>query len=135
MKQNEFDALVSMAYNVGVGGLLGSTLYRNVCNGIRDKDTITSNFLMWNKAGGNVIAGLTRRRKEEAEMFLKNSKPFEILTINLNFDKNSDYNIKTLFHNSDNTFDINTDRVAGGIIQNSIKENNINKEDVLKYLI
>jgi GH24 family phage-related lysozyme (muramidase) len=75
LKQNEFDALISMAYNIGIGGLLDSTLYKNICKGIRDKVTITSNFLMWNKAGGNVVAGLTRRRTEEAEMFLKDIRP------------------------------------------------------------
>ena len=69
LKQNEFDALISMAYNVGYAGVLGSTLYRNICNGVRDKNTITSNFLMWNKAGGRAIEGLTRRRREEAAMF------------------------------------------------------------------
>lgn len=69
LNQNQFDALVSMAYNVGTGGVLGSTLYRNICNGIRDVGTITSNFLMWNKAGGQVLAGLTRRRQGEANMF------------------------------------------------------------------
>lgn len=69
LNQNQFDALVSMAYNVGVGGLLGSTLYRNICNGVRDVDTITSDFEMWDKAGGQVLQGLLRRRKGEAAMF------------------------------------------------------------------
>lgn len=70
LNQYQLDALVSMAYNVGIHGLLSSTLYSNVCKGIRDSATITSNFLMWNKAGGRVVAGLTRRRQEEAKMFL-----------------------------------------------------------------
>lgn len=69
LTQNQFDALVSMAYNIGVGGLLGSTLYRNICNGVRDIDTITGNFEMWSKAGGQTLPGLFRRRKEEAAMF------------------------------------------------------------------
>lgn len=69
LTQNQFDALTSMSYNVGTAGVLGSTLYRNICNGIRDVDTITANFLMWNKAGGQVLAGLTRRRQGEAKMF------------------------------------------------------------------
>ena len=75
LNQNEFDALVSMAYNVGVNGVLGSTLYKNITQGIRDKKIITENFLAWNKAGGKEIPGLTRRRKEEAEMFFKPSNP------------------------------------------------------------
>ncbi|MBY6915436.1 lysozyme [Clostridium botulinum] len=70
LKQNEFDALVSFAYNCGTVGLLGSTLYRNVCNGIRDRDTITSNFQAWSNGGGKRIEGLYRRRTKEAAMFL-----------------------------------------------------------------
>ncbi|WP_252224512.1 MULTISPECIES: glycoside hydrolase family protein [unclassified Clostridium] len=70
LKQHEFDALVSFAYNCGTVGLLGSTLYRNVCSGIRDKDTITSNFQTWSNGGGKRIEGLYRRRTKEAAMFL-----------------------------------------------------------------
>ena len=70
LKQNEFDALVSFAYNCGTAGLLGSTLYRNVVAGIRDKDTITSNFQAWSNGGGKRIEGLYRRRTKEAAMFL-----------------------------------------------------------------
>lgn len=73
LTQNEFDALVSMAYNVGVSGVLGSTLYRNICVGVRDKGTITSNFQMWSMAGGKRLEGLFRRRTEEAEMFFSNN--------------------------------------------------------------
>ncbi|HBJ2623474.1 TPA: glycoside hydrolase family protein [Clostridium botulinum] len=69
LKQHEFDALVSFAYNCGTSGLLGSTLYKNVCNGIRDKDTITSNFQAWSNGGGRRIEGLYRRRTKEAAMF------------------------------------------------------------------
>jgi len=71
LNQNEFDALVSMAYNVGVAGLLGSTLYSDIVKGIRDNSTITKDFAMWCKAGGNTVQGLVRRRSEEAAMFLK----------------------------------------------------------------
>ena len=39
LNQNEFDAIVSMAYNVGVAGLLGSTLYKDIVNGNRNKAT------------------------------------------------------------------------------------------------
>lgn len=70
LTQNEFDALVSMSYNVGTGGLLGSTLYKNVVGGIRDSSTITSNFQAWSKAGGQRLEGLYRRRTKEAAMFL-----------------------------------------------------------------
>ncbi|NFS12595.1 cell wall-binding protein [Clostridium botulinum] len=70
LKQNEFDALVSFAYNCGIAGLLGSTLYRNVCSGIRDKNTIISNFQAWSNGGGRRLEGLYRRRTKEAAMFL-----------------------------------------------------------------
>ncbi|NFG20856.1 lysozyme [Clostridium botulinum] len=70
LKQHEFDALVSFAYNCGTGGLLGSTLYKNVCAEIRDKNTITSNFQAWSNGGGKRIEGLYRRRTKEAAMFL-----------------------------------------------------------------
>ncbi|NFG24125.1 cell wall-binding protein [Clostridium botulinum] len=70
LKQHEFDALVSFAYNCGTTGLLGSTLYRNVCSGIRDKNTITSNFQAWSNGGGKRIEGLYRRRTKETAMFL-----------------------------------------------------------------
>lgn len=77
LNQNQFDALVSMAYNIGIGGLLGSTLYRNVCSGIRDVNTITENFCAWSHAGGKVIAGLLRRRQEEAKMFFGSGNKLE----------------------------------------------------------
>lgn len=69
LTQNQFDSLVSMAYNVGISGVLGSTLYRNVCAGIRDVGTITENFCAWGYAGGKVVPGLLRRRQAEAAMF------------------------------------------------------------------
>ncbi|NFO38867.1 cell wall-binding protein [Clostridium botulinum] len=70
LNQNEFDALVSFAYNCGTVGLLGSTLYKNIVAGIRDTDTITSNFVAWSNGGGKRIEGLYRRRTKEAAMFL-----------------------------------------------------------------
>ncbi len=73
LNQNQFDALVSMAYNVGYSGVLGSTLYKNICNGVRDKAIITANFEMWSMAGGEQVYGLLRRRREEAAMFFGSS--------------------------------------------------------------
>ena len=70
LNQNEFDALVSMAYNIGTAGVLRSTLYKNVCAGIKDVSTITSNFQAWSNAGGQRLEGLYRRRTKEAAMFL-----------------------------------------------------------------
>ena len=70
LKQCEFDALISFAYNCGVVGLIGSTLYKNIVAGIRNKNTITSNFQAWSNGGGKRIEGLYRRRTKEAAMFL-----------------------------------------------------------------
>ena len=70
LKSNEFHSLISFAYNCGVGALLGSTLYKNICNGVRDENTIISNFTAWSNGGGHRIEGLYRRRCKEANMFL-----------------------------------------------------------------
>lgn len=65
--QNQFDALVSLAYNIGVRALEGSTLLRLHKAG--DYAGAAGQFARWNKAGGKVLAGLTRRREAEAEMY------------------------------------------------------------------
>lgn len=62
--QNEFDALVSFAYNIG-------SIDQLTANGTRDKITIANKILEYNKAGGVVLSGLVRRRKEEQALFLK----------------------------------------------------------------
>lgn len=70
LNQNQFDALVCFSYNVGLGALKSSTLLRRVNNNPNDAD-ICYQFSRWNKAGGQVLKGLTRRRKEEAELYFK----------------------------------------------------------------
>lgn len=65
---NEFSALVSFAYNVGVGALAKSTLLRKFNAG--DIEGAANEFLRWNKAAGKVLAGLTRRREAERDLFL-----------------------------------------------------------------
>jgi lysozyme len=67
VNQNQFDALVSFAYNVGLGALKGSTLLRLLNEGKHGE--CGEQFLRWNKAGGTVLAGLTRRRQAEKAMF------------------------------------------------------------------
>ncbi len=66
--QNQFDALVSFTYNLGSGNLKSSTLLKRVNQGKMSK--ASKEFLKWNKAGGRKLAGLTRRRKAESELFL-----------------------------------------------------------------
>jgi lysozyme len=68
VNQNQFDALVSFAYNLGLGSLRGSTLLKLV-NENQFSDA-ADEFLKWNHAGGQVVAGLTRRRLAEQQLFL-----------------------------------------------------------------
>jgi lysozyme len=68
LNENQFSALVSFAYNVGIGNLRKSTLLRKVNANPRDT-TIRTEFLKWNKASGRELAGLTRRRQAEAVLF------------------------------------------------------------------
>lgn len=70
LTQNQFDALVCFAYNVGLGGLEKSTLLKLV-KALPHSEAIYTQFLRWNKAGGQVINGLTRRRKAEADLYFK----------------------------------------------------------------
>ena len=68
INQNQFDALVSFCYNVGPGNLKSSTLLKKV-NANPNDPTIRTEFLKWNKGGGKVLAGLTRRRTAEANLY------------------------------------------------------------------
>jgi lysozyme len=72
--QNQYDALVSFAYNCGEGALAKSTLLRRLNAG--DYEGAAGEFGKWNKGGGQVLRGLTRRRTEEAALFRsKSSRP------------------------------------------------------------
>ena len=66
--QNEFDALVSFAYNLGLGALGKSTLLAKI-NANKKDPTIPSEFVKWTKAGGRHLRGLAKRRIEEAFIF------------------------------------------------------------------
>lgn len=70
LNDNEFGALVSFAYNCGVNALKGSTLLK-MLNGGSKKEDVADQFLRWNKAGGKVVNGLTRRREAERSLFLQ----------------------------------------------------------------
>ena len=65
--QNRFDALVSFAYNLGVGNLMGSTLLRMHKAG--DYAGAADQFQRWDKGAGKVMDGLLRRRLAEAQMY------------------------------------------------------------------
>ena len=64
----QFDALVSFAYNVGIANLAKSTLLKKV-NANPSDPTIRQEFEKWNKANGRVLKGLVTRRKEEADLY------------------------------------------------------------------
>ncbi len=66
---NQFSAMVSLAFNIGIGALQRSTVLRRHLAG--DHAGAADAFLMWNKAGGRVLAGLTRRREAEAALYRK----------------------------------------------------------------
>lgn len=68
VNQNQFDALVSFTYNVGAGNLNKSTLLKKVIANPNDL-TIRDEFMKWNKAGGKVLNGLTKRRVDEANLY------------------------------------------------------------------
>jgi lysozyme len=68
INQNQFDALVAFAYNVGVNALKNSTLLKKVNKNPQDV-TIRNEFLKWNKANGRALKGLTNRRIAEANLY------------------------------------------------------------------
>jgi lysozyme len=65
--QNQFDALVSFAYNVGIANLEGSTLLRLHKSGHHAE--ARNEFARWTKASGKVLPGLVRRRAAEAALY------------------------------------------------------------------
>ena len=64
--QHEFDAYVSLAYNIGAKNFCHSTLVRKL--NARDYTGACTEIRRWNKAGGKVLAGLTKRREKEYRM-------------------------------------------------------------------
>jgi len=70
LSQNQFDAMVSWVFNLGAGNLKSSTLL-TVLN-MEDYNEVPAQIMRWNKAGGKVLEGLTRRRQAEADLFSGN---------------------------------------------------------------
>lgn len=64
---HEFDACVSLCFNIGCGAFSGSTLVKLL--NASDYDAAQKQFSRWNKQAGKELAGLTRRRAAEAELF------------------------------------------------------------------
>jgi len=70
LAQCQYDAMVSWVYNLGNGNLTSSTLLKVLNSG--DYDGVPAQMMRWNKAGGKVLEGLTRRRQAEADLFSGN---------------------------------------------------------------
>jgi len=68
LNQNQFDALVSFVFNCGSGNFLKSTLLKMLRVNVNSAN-ISVELLKWNKGGGRVLNGLTRRRKAESILY------------------------------------------------------------------
>lgn len=68
LNSNQYNALVSFAYNVGAGALQKSTLLKKLNAG--DYFGASKEFLNWTRAGGKVLPGLVKRRRSEQDLFL-----------------------------------------------------------------
>lgn len=67
LNQNQFDALVSFTYNIGVKAFFNSTLLNKLNSA--DFDGASLEFSRWNKANGKILTGLTKRREAEQKLF------------------------------------------------------------------
>ena len=67
--QNQFDALVSLTYNIGAGAFRNSTLLKKL--NVGDYHGASAQFDVWNKASGRVLQGLVNRRSVERTLFDK----------------------------------------------------------------
>lgn len=65
--QDQYDAMVSLAYNIGVGAFSESTLLK--MHRAANYDGAAGQFPRWNKQAGKVLNGLTRRREAEARIY------------------------------------------------------------------
>ena len=70
VNQNQFNALVNFAYNIGNGAFLKSTLFKKVKINPNDS-SIEGEFMKWVKAGGETSQGLINRRIKEAKLYFK----------------------------------------------------------------
>jgi lysozyme len=71
LTRGQFDALVSLTFNIGAAAFRGSTLLRELNAGRYDR--AAGEFDRWTRAGGRVLAGLVRRRAAERALFEKDS--------------------------------------------------------------
>jgi len=69
LSQNEYDAYISLAYNIGSGAFCNSTLVRLLNQG--QYDMACQQILRWNRAGGKVVQGLVNRRQAEYKLCIQ----------------------------------------------------------------
>jgi lysozyme len=69
--QSQYDAMVSLAFNIGLGAFGGSTLLRKVNS--NDFAGAAEEFPRWNRGGGKVLSGLVKRRAAERALFIQNN--------------------------------------------------------------
>jgi lysozyme len=70
VSENQYSAVLSFTYNLGVGNLKSSTLLKKI-NANPDDPTIANEFAKWKNAGGKPSNGLIRRRKAESDLYFK----------------------------------------------------------------
>jgi lysozyme len=73
LEQHQWDALVSLCFNIGPAALARSSVIRHLNAG--NRQAAADAFRAWNRAGGRVLEGLRRRREEERVLFLTGSYP------------------------------------------------------------
>jgi lysozyme len=72
LNQNQVDALISFVYNVGPAAFAKSTMLKLINQGLLED--AANQFVRWNKVNGEPLAGLTRRRMSERDLFLRADK-------------------------------------------------------------
>jgi len=75
LTNNQRCALISFAFNVGVGALMDSTLRKRLNNGENAQKVAMEELPRWNKGDGKILEGLVRRRKAEVDLFCRGVKP------------------------------------------------------------
>ena len=70
LNQNQFDAIISFVFNVGIGNFKDSTLYKYINKNVNDA-RICQAFCMWIKSNNSYLKGLARRRIDESKLYFK----------------------------------------------------------------
>ncbi len=73
INQHQYDALVSLVFNIGRGNFAASTMLKKL--NLSDYDGAAAEFPKWNKQAGKVLNGLTKRRAKEQALFLLKESP------------------------------------------------------------